>query len=306
MLGFLEGEVPPNRARLLSVQERPVGLANWRGVEVFGSLVPLALKGGRLEAGVLFELSRNDPDQAEAAAVELHGNLLAARDDLRRHGFLRIDGPDFSLPEEDAASSTWRKTISYRVLFEYQYQDVDGSRSFITRIPARMDPEEAGSPDRELTVVTGRVVRWQREEAHQEIPAPPTLVVRGPTSIPGLVVAAFLPDTPAAEVSLLRTFDGASGLPATAAALQELATAPHIRMTYTSLGDFLDEFTAPTPPDTVELADLAGDPGSYELRTFTFGPALDLPRPNDRLEISTSAGAWVASNAVLYLRAEGA
>jgi len=100
MLGDLEGEVPPNRARLLSVQERPVGIANWRGVDVFGSLVPVALKGGRLEAGVLFELSRSDPDQAEAAARELHGTLLAARDDLRRRGFLRIDGPEFPSPRK--------------------------------------------------------------------------------------------------------------------------------------------------------------------------------------------------------------
>jgi len=153
-------------------------------------------------------------------------------------------------------------------------------------------------------VVTGRVVRWQREEAGQEIPAPPTLIVRGPTSIPRLVAATFLPDTPAAAVDLLRTFDGASGPPAVAAALQDLATAPHIRRSYASLAAFLADLT--TPVDAVELADLDGNPGSYELRTFTFGPALDLPRPGDRLEISTSAGAWIASNAVLYLRAEGA
>ncbi|HEX5717382.1 MAG TPA: hypothetical protein VF179_14590 [Thermoanaerobaculia bacterium] len=304
MLGLLEGDVLPNRARLASVRERPVGLANWRGVDVFGSIVPVALKGGRLDAGVFFEITRDLPDEADTAALELHGTLLAARDGLRAAGFLRIDGPDFSVPVEDQDTHVWRKTVTYRVLYEYQYRDVEGSASFITRIPARVDPEE-GSPDHQVAVITGRVVRWQRKEEDKGIPAPPTLVVRGPTSIPGLTVAAFLPDVPGADVVLLRTFEGATGEPDTATSLQELATAEHIRRS-APLADFLNELTAPVPPDTVELADLAGNPGSYELRTFTFGPAIVLPRPIDRLEISTSAGAWDDSDAVLYLRAEGA
>jgi hypothetical protein len=306
MLGHLDDALDPlpfdPAVRLLTVRERPVGLANWRGVEVFGSLVPVALKGGRLDAGVLFEVSGPDPGQAETAAVQLHGTLLGARDVLRGHGFLRIDGADFSLPEEDEGGGTWRKTISYRVLYEYQYQDVDGSASFITRIPAQVDLEET---DREVAVITGRMVRWQLEEPDQEIPPPPTLVVRGPTSIPALTVAAFLPDVPGAEVVLLRTFDGATGVPPTVATLQELATAEHVRWS-ASLAQFLGELTAEVPPDTVELADLAGNPGSYELRTFTFGPALVLPRSIDRLEISTSADDWDGSDAVVYLRAEGA
>lgn len=309
MLGHLEEKLDAlpfePTVRLLTVRERPVGLANWRGVEIFGSLVPVSLKGGRLEASVRFDAPGDDANGAEAAALALHGTLLSARGDLRKRGFLRLDGADFSLPEKDEAGSSWHKAISYRVLYEYQYQDVDGSRSFITRIPARVDREEADSPDRETALVTGRVVRWQREEADQEIPQPPTLVVRGPTSILGLRVAAFLPDTPAAGVVLLRTFDGAAGAPVTAATLQELATKDHIHKTYASLADFLAELTAPA--DSVELADLSGDPGSYDLQTFTFGPApLALPRSIDRLEISTSASGWVGSSAVVYLRAEGA
>lgn len=290
--------------RLLTVRTQPVGLANWRGVEVFGSLVPVSLKGGRLEASVRFDGPAADADGAEEAAVALHGALQGARDELRKLGFLRLDGADFSLPEEDEGGGSWHKAVSYRVLYEYRYQDVDGAGSFITRIPARVDREEAGSPDRETVVVTGRVVRWQRAEADQEIPAPPTLVVRGPTSIPALVVAALLPDTPAAEVVLLRTFDGASGPPATALTLQALASEPHIRKAYASVAAFLTDLAVPV--GSVELADLGGDPGTYKLRTFIFGPALALPRPSDRLEISTSADAWMDSHAVLYLRAEGA
>lgn len=304
MLGHLEGEVPPNRARLLSVRERPVGLANWRGVDVFGSMVPVALKGGRLDAGVLFEITRNDPGDADAAALELHGNLLAARDGLRAVGFLKIDGPDFSLPVQDTTTSVWRKTVSYQVLYEYQYRDVDATRSFITRIPVHVDPEEAGSPERQSFVVTGRVVRWQREDAAHEIPLPPALVVRGRGSVSGLTLAAFLPDTPDAAVEVLRTFDGAAGAPAEAANLQDLAGAEHIRMGFATLGDFLAAF--PAPVDTVELVDLNANPATYGLRTFAFSPELHLPRTIDRLEITTSAVDWGASSAVLYLRAEGA
>jgi hypothetical protein len=301
MLGHLEGEVPPNRARLLSVRERPVGLANWRGVEVFGSTVPVILKGGRLEAGVLFEVTANQPQQVEDAALALHGQLLTHRDSLRTAGFLKIDGPDFSLPEEDG-SHVFHKTVSYKVLYEYQYRDVDGSASLITRIPVDVDPEEAGSPDRESLLVTGPVARWDREGT-------PALVIRGRGGIRQLTAVVLLPDSPAAPVEVLRTFDGASGLPAAATSLQDLAGANHIRKTYASLDDFLADLTpvmtTDQPPvvETVELSDLSDHAQSYDLRTFTFGPELHLPRPADRFEITTSAGAWGGSDAVLYLRA---
>jgi hypothetical protein len=310
MLGDLESKVPshlpPYRARLLSMRERPVGLANWRGVEVFGSPVPVTLKGGRLDAGVLFEVSGDQADDAEAAALALHSSLLGARDVLRSAGFLRIDSLDFSLPEENETTHVWRKTVSYRVLYEYQYRDVDDTASFITRIPLHADPEEEGSPDRETSVITGRVVRWQREEAPMGIPPPPTLVVRGPGVVRRLTVLSLLPDLPGPTVEVLRTFEGASGPPLVAALLQDLAGATHIHKTYASLAAFLDEFVPAVPTDTVELADLNGDPAAYGIRTFTFTPELSLPRPIDRLEISTSAGAWGVSDAVLYLRAEGA
>ncbi len=293
MLGHLEGPVPPNRARLLSVRERPVGLANWRGVEVFGATVPVILKGGRLEAGVLFDVTANQAQQAEDAALALHGQLLAQRDALRTAGFLKIEGPDFSLPEADDAN-VFHKTVSYKVLYEYQYRDVDGTASFITRIPVDVDREEAGSPDRESLLVTGPVVRWDREGT-------PALAVRGRGTVPRLTLVTFLPVLPAVPVEVLRTFDGASGAPAVAASLQDLAGAPHIRRSYASLVDFLADF--PAAVDTVELADLDGNPATYPLRTFIFGPQLHLPRPSDRFEITTSAGAWGGSGAVLYLRA---
>ncbi len=297
-----------NRARLVSVRERPVGLASWRGAEVFGSLVPVALKGGRLEAGVLFELWATGEIAADAAALTLAGNLAAARNELRGLGFLRIDGADLTAAEKTESGSTevWRKTASYRVLYEYHYQDVDESLSLITRIPVHSDPEEAGSPDRETEVVTGRVVRWQRAEEAQGVPPSPTLIVRGRTTVRGLAVAVLpAPGLPAAGVELLRTFEGATGDPRVAANLQALAVAPHIRKIYASLADFLGDLTA--TGETVELGDLQGNPGSYQMFTLTFEPApLELPRPIDRLEISTSADAWIGSNAVLYLRAEGA
>lgn len=301
MLGRLEGLVPPNHARLLSVRERTVGLNNWRGVEVFGSAVPVALKGGRLEAGVLFEITRNQADQAEAAAIELHGNLLAARNDLRVAGFLKIEGPDFSLPEEDD-SHVFHKTVSYKVLYEYQYREIDGSASFITHIPVDVDPEEAGSPDRESLLVTGPVVRWDREGT-------PALVIRGRGGIGHLTVVVLPADNPGDAIEVLRTFDGASGPPADAVQLQDLAGASHIRKTYASLDDFLADFPPvmttdqPPVPETVELSDLSDQPATYELRTITFGPEIQLPRPADRFEITTSAGAWGGSGAVLYIRA---
>lgn len=293
MLGHLEGPVPPNRARLLSVRERPVGLANWRGVEVFGSTVPVILKGGRLEAGVLFDVTGNQVQQAEDAALTLHGQILAQRDALRTAGFLKIEGPDFSLPEMDDAN-VFHKTVSYKVLYEYQYRDIDGTASFITRIPVDVDREEAGSPERESLLITGPVVRWDREGT-------PPLVIRGRGTVSRLTLVTFLPVLPAAPVELLRTFDGASGPPADAMTLQDLVNGSHMRRSYASLVDFLADF--PAAVDTVELADLDGNPATYQLRTFTFGPELHLPRPVDRFEITTSAGAWGGSGAVLYLRA---
>lgn len=311
MLGHLEDRLPdpldpglPTRSRLLSVRERPVGLSNGRGVEVFGSLVPVTLKGGRVDVSVAFEVWASQQGDADSAALSLHSALSAAKNDLRIEGFLRIDGADFSTAEKDEDLNAWRKTASYQVLYEYHYQDVDDALSFITRIPVSSDPEEAESPDREIEVVTGRMVRWQQREEAQGVPPPPTLVVQGRTTIQGLTVAALLPDTPGAGVELLRTFEGAAGAPAVAATLQDFAAAPHIHKTYASLALFLADLTA--SGNTVALGDLAGNPGSYEIRTFTFGPALVLPRPVDRLEISTSADAWVGSHAVLYLRADGA
>jgi hypothetical protein len=296
--------LPATSLRLLSVAERPTGLANRLGNETHGSLGPLSVKGGRLEAAVLFETWGANPAAADTAALTVHGALAGARDLLRGEGFLRVDGADFSLPEEDAVAGGWRKTAAYSVLYEYRYLDTESAASLIVKIPADADQEALGL-SRETTVVTGRTVRWDDEESL-------LFSLRGPGGLSGLSVLAFIPGTvPAGPVVVRRTFDGAAGaedvfadlasfLPAVSGAAP---TSRHARIDYPTLTAFLNDLGAPA--DSVELGDWDVDtlPDTYPIHSHAFPQAIELPRFADRFEIVPPAAA-LSETAVLYLRAE--
>src|SRR6266478_7068356 len=83
---------PPHQepnVSLASVSERALAVGDWRGNESRGALAGVALKGGRLNAVVRFQLWGNEPTVVDTAINELHGRLLAAKEDLRAVGFLR-------------------------------------------------------------------------------------------------------------------------------------------------------------------------------------------------------------------------
>ncbi len=317
MLGLLRLVLPPpedpllpTATRLVRVAERPAGLANRVGNETLGLLHPLSLKGGRLEAAVVFEVFGSTEVKAEAAILALQGALAGARTGLRKDGFLRLDGAELSPVQEDAALSAWRKSASYQALFEYSYVDTDGAESLIVRIPTDTDQEEEGTA-RESMVITGETVRWDDETV-------PTLRVAGPGGLSGLSTLFFvavppgLPPTGA--VTLLRTFRGAAGPPTSHATLAAFVTAVtgtaperHARVEFPSFTDFLNELDPPV--DSVELGDwdLDGVPDDYKLRSLDFAAAIGLPEPEDRFEISyatVSPATGFDQKVVLYLRAE--
>jgi hypothetical protein len=303
-----EDPLRPTTARLVSVAERPLGLANRRGSEVRGPLGPLALKGGRLDAAVGFEVWGSTAVVADAAALALHGKLAQVRDALRAEGFLRAEGADFSVAEKDPGGA-FRKTASYRFLYEYQYLDTDAAASLIVQIPAEVDLEEAGSPDQETTVITGGTGRWDDETAA-------TFQSRGPGALSGLSVLAFIAGAaPTGGVSLLRTFDGAAGPPAghpTLASFLGAVCGPapaerHSQVTFPNLAAFLAALGAPT--DAVELGDwdLNLLPDSYLIYSLPFPAAIGLSRFADRFEISYQTvppATGFDQKAVLYLRVE--
>jgi hypothetical protein len=141
------------------------------------------------------------------------------------------------------------------VLYEFHYYDAEDAESLITRILIHNDPEEGDSLQRETTVVTDEMVRWDNESA-------PPLVVRGRLSIERLVILDYLPDpAPTRGVTITRTFNGATGSPTMYPTLDDFLsaasdlTAPdrHARLAYTTLSDFLEDFT--DAGETIPLGD---------------------------------------------------
>jgi hypothetical protein len=213
----------------------------------------------------------------------------------RARGLLRtaIDnvdsGPDDGGPE-------WRSEIEVRVLYEYAHDDHDGAGNLIARIPVLVDPETAGSPDREITTVTDGLTRWDGTAA-------PTLVVRGPRLVTGLAAYVNAGNPPPARaVTLTRTYDG--------------APAPAL---FTDLAGCLDHVGgsgAPTRNARLTVATFTGFlalltpvggavTGDFGRRALRFPPPIELATGLDRLELAYDGPAFEAP-AVCYLRAEEA
>lgn len=308
LLAEMRDRLPPPLANLpepnvsiTEVSERSLAVGNWRGNEARGPLPGVALKGGHLDAAVRFQLWADEPTAVDTAMNELHGRLLAAKDELRAAGFLRLkaDNTTSAEPIFVAGTNGWRKTSQYRVLYEFRYEDTDGAQSLIARIPVRINGAFGQS-----MMITDEMTRWDSQGT-------PALVVRGPFTLSGLSALVFVSGTaPSGTVSLTRTFDGAVGVPTshpTLAAFLAAVAGPspserHARVTFASISDFLAAFSAAGDP--VEMGDLDanGVPDKYNPLGLLFDPGIDLVTSADRFEIAFQNSAF-DKLAVVYLRA---
>jgi len=149
------------------------------------------------------------------------------------------------------------------------------------------------------------MVRWDNENA-------PTLVLRGPSSIGSLSALRFVPAAvPAGSVKLTRTFDGAVDpvpIHADLASLLAAITDPNNpdrqgEVTFPSLIEFLDEFSA--SGSSITLGDWNSDatPDDYDSLVLKFDPVIKLPKVTDRFEIAYDMTPSNTDFVVVYLRA---
>ena len=296
-----------NTISAVDVQERSVGLGNRRGIEERGVFGVLELKGVRLEAVFRFELWANDPNAANSAVDLVQERLLSEIPlppapqqpvDLFAEGFLRLEAKE-APPAELTEPGVWRRTADYSVLYEHRFADADDAQSLIARIPIHSDLERPFSPNRETTVVTDEMVRWDNEAA-------PPLVVRGRRTLARLGVLDFQAAAmPTGQVTMTRTFDGAVGPPAVATSIEnflDVISDPvnpqnHTTFSTASLNAFLTAFTS---VGTIDLGDWDNDSviDTYESRVLSFG------RTYSDLAIDAADATQISSAALPFSDAE--
>ena len=301
--------IPPPNVSVVSLTERLVGLGNHRGIEARGPFAVVALKGGRLDARVRFQLWAATPGEVDTATDALHGRLLAVRDDLWSRGFLRVAAEETFQAEHILAQGAWRKTTNYKVLYEFRYEDTDGAESIIARIPIHSDPEVRNSMERETTVVTDEMARWDDQEA-------PTLEVgasvRSSVRVTGIAVLAYLPaGWTGNRVTLARLSRIATGPPTTYPTLPDFQAAVtdrtnpdrHAQVTFASMADFLAALRPAGNPIALGDWDEDGTPDLYHPATSAFAPPIRLEMGDDLLRLTYQNSALDAK-AVVYLRAQ--
>lgn len=322
ILEWLKGVLlphPEDSVYMVSMNERPIGLGNYLGIAPASSLKTfpvMTLKGLRLDVLIRFQLLAATAGGAETVMSELNKTLFQLwsnspsdlnssdldKQKLFRERFLRLVLETSPPATHVASANTWLKTSDYRVLYEFQYQDTDDAKSLIVRIPIDIDSEVYGfSAQRESTVVTDEMVRWDDESA-------PTLVVRGPFNVGHLSALVFIPGTPpSGAVSIMRTFDGATGSPVIYPTLEDFVAAVtgpapvrHAQANV-SIKDFLAAFTSAGDPVTLGDWHEDGVPDSYAAQVYELSPVLQLRNVTDRLEIGYQDTAF-DQVAVVYLR----
>lgn len=310
MLDILDDYLPPPASPLpgpsvfvISMNERSVGLGNHVGLETRGGFAAVALKGLRLDALIRFQLWATTPNEVDTAISSLNSQLLTDRKKLVKQGFLRLSLATTSLATHIATLGTWHKTSDFSVLYEFSYQDADGADSLIARIPILSDPETRNSPERETTVVTDEMVRWDNE-------ATPALILRGRLSLGGLSALAFIPGTaPSGAVTLTRTFDAAPGAPTVypslvaflAATSASNAPERHGQVSFASINDFLATFSADGDPVELGDWDTNGVADSYEAKLLAMEPVIELRGTAERFEL-VYQGNGFDHVGVVYLR----
>lgn len=195
--------VPISNVTLERVTEKLVGLGDQAGTEPSGTLGMRALRGGRLDARVRFQVWAASPGDVDDAMRVLHADLLASGEHLRSLGFLRLRSTDTTLAEHVGTIPAWRKATSFDLLYEFRYTDSDDAASLIARIPvtSEIDGPAGGATERETVV--DELVRWDDEQA-----AP--LVVRGPAAVTRIAALAFVPGPPLGGTVSFRRTSGAA------------------------------------------------------------------------------------------------
>ena len=181
-LHFMPSPLPEPVVSIVTLKERPLAIGNSLGYESRGSFPIIELKGVRLEAKVSFQLWGGDLKEVDTEFEALHERLLAARDDLRAEGFLTLSAGGASSSEQIDSLHAWRKTADFNLLYEFHYEDKDGTQSIITRIPIEIDGEYA--------VVSDDIVRWDNQGA--PVLEASGLTIRG-AHIGALFILSFLP-----------------------------------------------------------------------------------------------------------------
>ncbi|WP_305044249.1 hypothetical protein [Geoalkalibacter sp.] len=315
MLSTLQSYLPPAAAGLpaptvntVSLAEKTLGLGNRRGNERAAGFAVIALKGGRLEAVVRFQLWGATPSEVDTLTAELQQRLLEARTDLWNAGFLIFKQKDTGLAEEIFSLGAWRKTTDFQVLYEHRYRDLDGAESLIARIPIHADPEERHSPARETTTVRDEIVRWDNLGAS-------ALVVSGssraPLTLTGLAALAYLPaGFSGAQVTLGRLDLDNPAAPTAYPDLPSFLTAVgapnhpdrHAQVVFADLATFLGAFAPAGDPIPLGDWDEDGVADEYRPGLIAFDNPLRLNGPRERLSITYQDPA-LGAPAVIYLRA---
>jgi hypothetical protein len=302
-----QGQLPVPSVTVVSAVPRNPAIGARLGTEHRAGFPVAALKGGQIAGMVRFQLWAANPTDVDGAVDALHATVLAEAENLRVSGFLKLEAEDTTLAEPVTDLNAWRKAALYSLLYEYRYLDSDEAEALIVRIAIAADREHRDSPERETTVVTDEMVRWDDEQA-------PTLTVRAGTGagvrVGGLGVIAH---TPAAW----------AGDPVVIERLR--ADAPIAPTDYATLDAFLDAVTDPDGPDTharvtlASVADLlaaldpAGDPfelgdwggggaDQYQPLERSFHPPIVLAGSDDLFRLAYQQPA-LDSTAVIYLRA---
>lgn len=268
--------LPDPSVSLVSVAEKSVGVGNRLGIDVQGPLSISVLKGVRLDAVVRFQFWGDDPVAVDASITNMHGLLLAAKEQLKKQGFLNLEAVD-TLLAQHSLPDAWRKTATYRMLFEFIYQDTDDSGGLIARIPININ-----SSFNETTVVTDEMVRWDADAA-------PALEVRGSASrgsfsVGELAILAFLPV-------------GFNGDGVTVTAFDEGVQRQRF---FASVRDFRDAFTL--APDPIELGGQLYLAGRMAFPNADFPDPIVLSRVEDFFQIAYASPPLNDINAGVYLR----
>jgi hypothetical protein len=284
MEGFLSAPVnavPPPAAHLVSCAERDVGLGGRRGTATSADFAVVALKGLQLDAVVRFRLWGTDHEAVDAAVRRLQEAVTAAARDPRLPA---MDVADLATaaPVELPTGIFWFSTVDYRVLFEYRFEDADGAEGLIAVIPVDLDPERAGSPEREHLMVSDAMARWDNAAAAD---------VRVGTGAGLAQVGA---------VSVLSALPpGFTGAPVV---LEVRSSGTARRQLYPTVRAFTDAAAADTTDGPVSIGGVTYRPGRLDLATVLPPGPVPLTRPGDAVTVSYAAPALDDPAAVLYLR----
>ncbi|MCA9948037.1 MAG: hypothetical protein KDE48_00180 [Anaerolineales bacterium] len=308
--------LPDANISFITAKEKPTGLGNHIGQERLSHFA-FALKAGRLEAIIRFQLWAQTPNEADTAVDTLHAHLLDAKtglltpdptSDMPAARFLRFAATQSPVGEHIESLSAWRRTAEYTLLYEYPYIDADDAQSLIAQIPIHTDPDELDSPDRETAVVTDKMVRWDQESA-------PALAIHTRQTVHHFSVLTFVPAAaPSGSVRLLRTYTDAINPPVVLPDLAQFVTAVtdpntptrNAQVTFATFNDFLAVITITNDP--IELGDWDEDANldSYEPGLLEFSTPISLPNATDRLILiydPDSTNPKFDQTAVIYIQA---